>query len=438
MQRAFDILVTAGKAGKFELRDMARELPGLAPMAAAVGLQGTDGLRNLAAMLQIVRNQTGTAGEAATNLQNLFQKMETEETVNKFKKFGIDLRKEMAQARKEGRSVLETFLQLADRATKGDLSKLPQLIADMQFANATRAILSQRDALRKLSGSLRNVDGATIKDLREVTYDSAAAATRLGNAWDNVKTSLAGLADTGGASSMLEQIAKGADRTARDLMTLNQAIRDHGVLTGTAKWIEEQKREMDQKGERIPDKVVEDARRRYENEQIAKNFPAMIEQRQKILDAFDKANQGRTLAPEVAAKRDQRVKELADLRRRYGEAVEATNPVPLAQGPTGVPPELLYRDRGWRGKSAPSSKTFEHDFIGPPQAPPVEGSLIIQLDDASLHNAAGTAIQRVQAIFNSNPPVIRPRVDMPSMSYSVGQRVSDSVNGGLSDNGARR
>lgn len=64
MQRAFDVLVTQGKAGKFELKDMAQYLPSLAPAAAAVGLKGAEGLNQLAAVLQTVRTQTGSAGAA--------------------------------------------------------------------------------------------------------------------------------------------------------------------------------------------------------------------------------------------------------------------------------------------------------------------------------------------------------------------------------------
>lgn len=211
MQRAFDILVAGGKAGKFELKDMSQYLPSLAPMAAAVGLRGTEGLKRLTAMLQIVRNQTGTASEAATNLTNVFQKMESEETAKKFGKFGIDLRKEMAKARKDGKELTEVFLDLSEKALKGDLSKVPQLFSDMQVAGGMRALLSQRDALRKLQAALNDVDGATLRDLAKVTNDAQASVDRLANSWDRLVTNLGKTVDDMGASSVLNRFSKGLE-----------------------------------------------------------------------------------------------------------------------------------------------------------------------------------------------------------------------------------
>lgn len=94
-----------------------------------------------------MRAQTGSAGEAATAVANVFQKMEFGRTAKKFKKFGVDLRAEMAKARKEGKDLFEVFLDLSEKALKGDLSKLPQLLADAEFAKGMRALLTSRSAL---------------------------------------------------------------------------------------------------------------------------------------------------------------------------------------------------------------------------------------------------------------------------------------------------
>ena len=200
MQRAFDLLVAGGKAGKFELKDMAQELPALAPAAAAVGMKGEDGLRRLVAMLQIVRNQTASGAEAANRMQNVFQKMESEETAKKFTKFGVNLRKEMKKARDDGRDLTETFLDLTEKATGGDLSKLNRIFTDLQVSQGVRALLTQRDALRKMNAELQNVDGSVMRDLSKVSKDAASSVQRLGNAWDNTRTSLGRAADVGGVT----------------------------------------------------------------------------------------------------------------------------------------------------------------------------------------------------------------------------------------------
>ena len=190
MQSAFDILAAAGKAGKFELKDMARYLPSLAPLAASVGLKGEEGLRRLAATAQVVRNQTGTAEEAASSLQNIFAKMESAETTKKFGKFGVDLRKEMDKARKGGKDLLTAFVELSDKALKGDLSKIPQLFTDMEFARGMRALLSQKGAVDSLAASLRGVDGTTLRDLNTVLATTQTSIDRAGISWEKFKTSL--------------------------------------------------------------------------------------------------------------------------------------------------------------------------------------------------------------------------------------------------------
>ncbi|MFO1151011.1 MAG: phage tail tape measure protein [Alsobacter sp.] len=185
MQSAFDIMVAGGKAGKFELKDMARYLPSLAPAAAAVGLKGEEGLRSLVAYVQVVRNMTGNTEEAASSMNNIFAKMESDETVKRFSKFGIDLRKEMANARKEGKPLLDVFTALADKAVKGDLSKLPQLFQDMEFARGMRALLSQKGAVDQLRASLAKVDGSTLTDFGRIADDTTSKIDRMKSSWDS-------------------------------------------------------------------------------------------------------------------------------------------------------------------------------------------------------------------------------------------------------------
>ncbi|WP_054308918.1 phage tail tape measure protein [Mesorhizobium sp. 1M-11] len=189
MQHAFDILVTSGKQGKFELKDMAQYLPSMAPAFAALGYKGEKGLGKLAAMLQTIRQRTGSAGEAATAAQNIFQKMESEETVKKFAKFGVDLRAELAKARKEGRDLVDTFLDLSEKATKGDLSKIPQLFTDAQFQVGMRALLQGRKDMEGFQRALANVDGATMRDVNKVLADTETKLDRMASSWTRFSTS---------------------------------------------------------------------------------------------------------------------------------------------------------------------------------------------------------------------------------------------------------
>jgi TP901 family phage tail tape measure protein len=232
MQGAFDILVAGGKAGKFELKDMSQYIPSLAPAMAAMGYSGEEGLSKLVAMLQLTRAQTGNASEAATNLANVFQKMESEETVKKFGKFGINLRKELGKAKKEGKDVIEVFLDLTEKATKGDLSKLTQLFTDAQYQKGVRALLTQRDTYKQLMGLLQNAAGSVERDLTRVTNDAASSVERFSNSMSNAVQSMGKLADSAGLSSMLENIAKTADQAATSLDRISNATKKDGWTGG--------------------------------------------------------------------------------------------------------------------------------------------------------------------------------------------------------------
>lgn len=205
MQRAFDILVAGGKLGKFELKDMARYLPSLAGAAAPVVGKGEEGLRTLVAVAQAVRAGTGSAEEAAASLMNIFSKMESDQTVKNFKEFGIDLPKALAKARKEGKDLLEVFIDLSGKALKGDLSKLPQLFSDQEFARGMRALLSAPDALRRLKGALVNVDGTALRDFGRIANDSQDKIEQFSNAWREM-TLLLGAAAAPLATDLLDRI----------------------------------------------------------------------------------------------------------------------------------------------------------------------------------------------------------------------------------------
>ncbi len=133
--------------------------------------------------------------------------MESEQTVTRFKKFGIDLRKEMANARKEGKDLLQVFMGLTEQATKGDLSKIPQLFSDMEFARGMRALLSFKDLLGEVMVKLDNAKGSAAREFDRITSRSAIAITRLSEAWDRAVEALGRLTSVMGGSDTLNGLA---------------------------------------------------------------------------------------------------------------------------------------------------------------------------------------------------------------------------------------
>ncbi|MDI6838497.1 MAG: phage tail tape measure protein [Rhizobiaceae bacterium] len=210
MQRAFDILVAGGKAGKFELKDMAQYLPSLLPAFSAMGYKGTEGLQKIVAMLQVMRNQAGSSSEAATYLGNVLNKVYSEETAKKFKDMGVDLPRALEKAKKEGKDVLDVFLDMTTIATKGDLSKLPKLFTDAEFQKGVRALITQRPEFEELVKSLASVDGTALKDFNQIAEDSASKIQKMTNLWDQLMTRLgSGVASV--ANPALESLTQTID-----------------------------------------------------------------------------------------------------------------------------------------------------------------------------------------------------------------------------------
>lgn len=228
LQAAQDALARGGELGKFELKDMARYLPSLLPAVKAVGIEGQAGLEKLVAMLQVIRAGTGTAEEAASSASNIFAKMESEETTKRFQKFGVDLRKEMEKARKEGKDLLSTFVELSDKALKGDLSKLPQLFSDMEFARGMRALLSQWPKVAELQAQIAKSAGTIDANLNRVLADSKAGIDRLAEGFDRAQAAAGRLAGVA-FDAPIKNAGEALDTLAKQIEHLEKQMKEKGV-----------------------------------------------------------------------------------------------------------------------------------------------------------------------------------------------------------------
>lgn len=107
-----NMLAYAGKQGQFELRDMARWLPNLAPMMQSLGVTGKEAVAELGAALQIARKGAGTSDEAANNLRNFLSKVTAPDTLKDFEKAGIDLKASLIRLRGEGMTPMMAMLEI--------------------------------------------------------------------------------------------------------------------------------------------------------------------------------------------------------------------------------------------------------------------------------------------------------------------------------------
>ncbi|WP_129792580.1 phage tail tape measure protein [Sphingosinicella sp. CPCC 101087] len=170
--RTLDVMAQAGKAGAFELRDMAQYFPALTASANALGQRGVPAVADLAAALQITRRGAGDASTAANNLQNLLNKINARDTIANFKKLGIDLPAAMRRAAAEGRSPIEAIVELTRRATGGDLARLPFLFGDAQVQAALRPLVQGLDDYRQIRDEALAAQGTVATDFAERMRDS--------------------------------------------------------------------------------------------------------------------------------------------------------------------------------------------------------------------------------------------------------------------------
>lgn len=190
LTKALDIMAAAGKAGAFELRDMAIEFPSLTASAANLGMTGTTAVARLSAALQIARKGAGTSSEAATNAANLMQKIISPETTKKFKEFGIDIRAELKKTQEAGGDVFEMVAQQILKATKGDTSKIGDIFQDAQVQKFLIPLIANLEEYRRIRDQALGADGVVEADFQRRVETAQAAFDRFNAAIERLQLSL--------------------------------------------------------------------------------------------------------------------------------------------------------------------------------------------------------------------------------------------------------
>jgi len=171
--KVIDIMAAAGKAGAFEIKDMAGAFPSLTAGYQALGQTGVGAVADLSAALQIARKGAGDSASAATNVANIIQKISSPATIKAFSKFGIDLPKSLKKAYAEGKTPLEAIAELTQKATNGDLGKLGFLFEDSQVQQGLRPIIQNLKEYREIRKNALAANGTTDTDFAERMKDSA-------------------------------------------------------------------------------------------------------------------------------------------------------------------------------------------------------------------------------------------------------------------------
>lgn len=189
--KAIDAMASAGKAGAFELRDMAQYFPSIGAAYQALGQDGVDAVADLAAAMQVVRKGTGDSASAATNLQNVLQKMRSPATVRAFKKMGVDLERELAGAAKRGLTPIEAIAEVTQKSLNGDLSKLGYLFEDAQAQAGIRSLILGMEEFKRIRDDAMKADGTVDADYAARVKTAQGAIDRWRASVERLQISLA-------------------------------------------------------------------------------------------------------------------------------------------------------------------------------------------------------------------------------------------------------
>lgn len=118
LEEAFNRAVFGGKAGRFELKDMAQYLPEMAQQFAGKGIYGQEAVSQIIASLEVGREGAGSEGEAATNMRNWLASMGRGDIAKRYADSGIDYQGSMSQYVAAGKSQYEASILIADRFIK--------------------------------------------------------------------------------------------------------------------------------------------------------------------------------------------------------------------------------------------------------------------------------------------------------------------------------
>lgn len=172
-ESALNILAKSGKLGQFEIRDMAKWLPSLAPMFQTLGVQGPKAVAEIGAALQVARMGAGSNDEAANNLRNFLGKITAPDTLKDFDKAGINLTAELKKGIGKGMTPVQAMLGIVMHAVGKDG---PKAAKDLQTALKSTNEAERQLALSRLQESTKL--GALFQDMQVLNFLRPAMANQ--------------------------------------------------------------------------------------------------------------------------------------------------------------------------------------------------------------------------------------------------------------------
>ena len=183
-----DTLIAQGKAGAFTLKDLASLGPRVVTAYTALGRSGPQAMREMGAVLQLIRMGTGSSEQAATAWEAMLRTFSDKKKVAFLKKQGINLFDKQGNLRAVNELMVEILRAAKNKAT--NLSDVFDAEAIRAF-NAVLGELKRTGSADTLNELMRITgDGTTVQN------DSARAAKTANAAWQSLQTTWTKFADT--------------------------------------------------------------------------------------------------------------------------------------------------------------------------------------------------------------------------------------------------
>ena len=229
MFQALDILYVQGKAGAFELKDLATQGERLTASAKMMNLTGIEGVRVMGGMVQVIRQATGSAEEATTSFENLAREMI--QNADKIKAISGVMVLDSAGDPRRMDKVMREIVESVD----GDITKLYEMFSGRAMRAVNAFAISWKNA-GKGWGELDKFIKAG-GDLSESLKDAANRSEEFSARMTNVKTTLLEVADAfgpvmDGGSTVLVFLAQTALLSAAGVLQLAIAWETLGTKIG--------------------------------------------------------------------------------------------------------------------------------------------------------------------------------------------------------------
>lgn len=165
LKQFLDINSAAGKVGQFEMKDLAANFGAISANAAEYNLQGLEGAKYLAGLLQAIRVSSANAAEAYTNFDNLRSKIDAPETSKAFEeKLGFDMPAYIKSVRESGGNVMAAFVNKTRELTGGKIDEVSKIATDSQFRKGLMAAMNNTEKFDAAIKAANNSAGEFERD----------------------------------------------------------------------------------------------------------------------------------------------------------------------------------------------------------------------------------------------------------------------------------